>query len=85
MCRILDGPDAGKFVNCMDQLDNYGGQLACANMDTSAGTDGECVYCPPSTDGKPTKCDATIPDDPNGGGALSAFRMRTRMSMARFY
>ena len=85
-CRILSGPDAGSFVNCMDQLDNYGGELACANMDTSAGSDGECVYCPPSTDGSVSMCASSIPDDPNGGGgALSAFRMRTRMSMARFH
>ena len=77
MCRVLSGADAGQFKNCMDELDTNGGQVACANMDTSAGSDGECVYCPAGTE-----CVDTMPDD--AAPALSAFRMRTRMSMARF-
>lgn len=90
-CRVFSGPNAGTIVNCIDQ-DNRtpGGQIACANMDTDDNNDNECVYCPPNADGSPLECASMLPDDPDFSGgdgpmALSAFRMRTRMSMARFH
>ena len=83
LCRISSGPDAGKVVYCIGQdiRDDRKGQIVCANMATS--DDGECMYCPPGD----TVCDRFIPLDPDAsdGAPLSAFRMRTRMSMARFY
>lgn len=91
ICRIQSGPEKGQLVHCKYQLDTFQGDVACANLDTGSGNDGECVYCPPSADGSPSECAAMLPDDPDAGGgdggdgALSAFRMRTRMSMARFH
>lgn len=83
-CRVSSGPDAGKVVYCIGQdiRDAGRGQIVCANQAES--DDGECMYCPPGD----TMCDQFIPLDPDAGNgpmALSAFRMRTRMSMARFY
>jgi len=80
LCRVYSGPDMGNVVNCIDQDNSTpGGELACADMDTNDNNNGECVYCPPGTD-----CASSMPSGGDGPMELSAFRMRTRMSMARF-